>query len=518
MDVTDMIEYNIDLLNHNDLGGSFFHLDRNDPTVGFTYDASSFFGHTYQATSAQPISPPSSTSTSPQSLDADTLYMRLLLGSHLAQHLRHQLEEQRGYTSTVGISTTKLVAKLVGNVNKPKGQTTLVPPYEVTKGSESNVIKFMDGHDIGKVPGIGFKLAQKIRQRILQRQPAYDAGLIFGGTQEKVPVRDVRLFPGMCAEVLEGFLGGAGAPRGIGAKVWGLINGVDDTEVGKARDVPRQISIEDSYIRLDTLDEVKKELKMLAGSLISRMRTDLTEEDTDTDLLTDADAASLTELSLVKRRWIAHPRTLRLSTRPRPPRNLDGSRARCFNRISRSVPMPTFVFSLTESVEILVHRLVSEALIPTFRKLHAEKSGWDLSLVNVAATNMAETATDERDGTGRDISRMFRRQESVLKEWKIEDKDRQTSEDDAEKHQELKPGDAPTLSDGATKHEGSSDILHDRTGSEDLMEPSQDHITDEGLWDSEELDSDSGDTCESCGAIMPTFAMAAHLRYHTLPD
>lgn len=513
-----MIDYNIDLLNYNDLGGSFFHLDRNDPTVGFPYDASSFFSHTYPATSARPISPPSSTPTSPHSLDGNTLYMRLLLGSHLAQHLRHQLEEQKGYTSTVGISTTKLVSKLVGNVNKPKGQTTLLPPYEMTDGTESNVTQFMDAHDIGKVPGIGFKLAQKIRQHVLQRQPAFDAGLVFGGTKEKVLVRDVRIFPGMCAEVLEGLLGGAGAPKGIGAKIWGLINGVDDSGVGRARVVPRQISIEDSYIRLDTLDEVKKELKMLAGSLIKRLRMDLTEEDIDSDLPTDKDEDALLEVLRVKRRWLAHPRRLRLSTRPRPPRNPDGSRARCFNRISRSGPMPTFVFNLTEDVAVQVDKLVDEALIPTFRKLHPEKSGWDLSLVNVAATDMAESATEARDGTGRNISRMFKRQENVLKEWKIEDKDTAPSEEGDTMRDELRVEDVPGFSDRGTEHPRPNVSVHDRIGSEDLIQASQESYDEQDLWETEELDPDSGDTCKTCGAIMPTFAMTAHSRYHTLPD
>lgn len=387
----------------------------------------------------------------------------------------------------------------------------------MTYGNESNVNRFMDAHDIGRVPVIGFKLAQKIRQHILQRQPTYDAGLAFGGTKEKVLVSDVRLFPGMCAEVLEGLLGGPGTPKAIGAKIWGLIHGVDDTEVGKARSVPRQISIEDSYIRLDTLDEVKMELKMLAGSLIRRMQTDLTEEETDSDPPADTDA-DLFKNALTKRRWLAHPRTLRLSTRPRPPRNSDGSRARCFNRVSRSVPMPAFVFNLTESVESREDKLVSEALIQTFRKLHPEKSGCDLSLVNVAATNMAGVASDQGDGTGRDISRMFRRQESVLKEWKIEDKDSAPSEDDEEEQQELRLAEEPGLSEGATKYEESSEILYEQTGSEDLIQPSQDCNADESLWDSEELDPNSGDACETCGAIMPTFAMAAHLRYHTLPD
>lgn len=180
--------------------------------------------------------------------------------------------------------------------------------------------------------------------------------------------------------------------------------------------------------------------------------------------------------------------------------------------------MPTSVFSLTESVELLVDKLVCEALIPTFRKMHPEKSGWSLSLVNVAATNMAEAATDERDGIGRDIGRMFKRQDSVLKEWKVDRRDTAPSEDDEEKHQELGPEDAPGLSDGATRHEGSYETQHDWAGSEDLIEPSRDCNTDEGLWDCEELDSGSGDTCDTCGALIPTFAMAAHLRYHTLPD
>ena len=518
MDVTDMIDYNVDLLNHNDLGGSFFHLNRNDPTIGFAYDASSIFGHSYPAASVRPMSPPPSTPTSPQSSEPDALFMRLVLGSHLAQHLRHGLEEQMGYTSTVGISTTKLVAKLVGNVNKPKGQTTLVPPYDSEEGSESNVIKFIDAHDIGKIPGIGYKLAQKIRYHILQRPPAYDAGLVYGGTKENVLVEDVRLHPGMGPELLEGLLGGAGSPKGIGAKVWGLINGVDDIEVGRARVVPRQISIEDSYIRLDTIEEVKKELQMLAGSLLRRMRTDLTEADDESDALIAADLNSNTKALPGSRRWLAHPRTLRLSTRPRPPRNPDGSRARLFNRISRSGPMPNFVFNLTESVQTHVDRLVGEALIPTFRKLHPERSGWDLSLVNVAVTNMAETATDERDGTGRDIGRMFKRQESVLKEWRIEDKDVPPSEDHEALRRQPRAGSSLEVSDDWKEYKQAEDHVQHPEGSEDYIQPSQDSNREEGLWDTEYRDADSGETCETCGAIMPTFAMTAHQRYHMLPD
>lgn len=180
MDVTDMVDYNIDLLNHNALSSSFFHLDRNDPTVGFLFDASCISGHTFPTASPQAVRPCTSTGASPTPAH-EKLYLRLLLGSHIAQFLRHQLEEHKSYTCTVGVSTTKLMSKLVGNLNKPKGQTTLVPPYEWSLDTgESNVTRFLDAHDIGKVPGIGFKTAQKIRQYVLDRPANYHAGLVYG--------------------------------------------------------------------------------------------------------------------------------------------------------------------------------------------------------------------------------------------------------------------------------------------------------------------------------------------------
>ena len=46
----------------------------------------------------------------------------------------------------------------------------------------------------------------------------------------------------MSKSVLERLLAGPGSPKELGSRVWGLINGVDDTEVAKAKDVPQQIS------------------------------------------------------------------------------------------------------------------------------------------------------------------------------------------------------------------------------------------------------------------------------------
>ncbi|MCJ1482408.1 hypothetical protein MMC06_002572 [Schaereria dolodes] len=507
-----MVDYNYDLLNHSDLMNSFFHLDKNDPTSGFAYDASTVNGHTFPRPTNRPMSPPSSTPTSPLFKNTDTLDVRLQLGSHLAAYLRHQMDEQKGYTATVGISTNKLISKLVGNVNKPNGQTTLVPPYSSPSDhEESNVTCFIDGHDIGKIPGIGFKIAQKIRNQVLGRPAAFEGGLVYGPTKENVTVRDVRLSHGMGSELLEKLLGGSGSPKGIGGKTWGLINGVDDTDVAKARSIPRQISIEDSYIRLDTIEEVKRELTMLANSLIKRMYLDLTEvENTDLYFGEGEEFCEATRVGC-RRRWLAHPRTLRLTTRPRPPLNADGTRARSFHRISRSGPTPAFLFNLKERREILAARLLDESLMPMFRKLHPEKSGWNLSLVNLGVTHMVETATvNGKDGTGRDISNMLRRQHDTLKEWKIEDRDIPPSEDEDEVQ-----GCGEDLAN-STK----ADQSHSLNGSEDAMPFTQDSLMLENQWEGSEngdAEMQCGDTCEICGAVMPSFAVDAHARFHALP-
>lgn len=533
MDVTDIVDFNQALLNPNNLQQSFFQLKKDDMTVGFPYDATTLAGHVY----------PQPQTKLDQDVDQN-LTIRLILGSYLAQYLRRNLDQEKGYTSTVGISTNKLLSKLVGNMNKPKGQTTLLPPYNVSDAIgtvESNVTTFIDSHDIGKIPGIGFKMAQRIRNHVLSRAPDYDAGLIWGETKESVDVRDVRLYPSMGPEILEQILGGSGAERGIGGKVWGLINGVDDTEVQQAKKVPTQISIEDSYIRLDTIPQVLKELRTLTTSLVNRMHADLLEDDDDPD-------------SVATKRWVAYPKTVRLSTRPRPPLNADGTRSRMFSRISRSAPLPGFVFNLKVGVDATVEKLVQEALVPMFRRLHTQPSGWNLSLVNVCVTNMVEAASaDGKGSSGRDIGRMFRRQEDFLKDWKVEDRDvppdlfpnvnkgmisnrRLNLDEETTTYETLDAEEISNLFENMKNEAFANDYnskpkeiiktdpsagneVYDSlptyvllSGSEDAIPLTQTSFDDE--WMEEDDEDEDKETCERCGAIMPSFAMAAHERFH----
>ena len=429
----------------------------------------------------------------------------------MAQHIRQKLEYDLGYTATVGVSTNKLLSKLVGNLHKPNSQTTLIPPYTADDDEWDNVTPFIDEHEVGKIPGIGFKIAQKLRHHVLQRPADFDTGLVYGGTKENVTVRDVRTYPGISPDVLERILGGPGTPHGIGGRVWDLLNGSDDAPVSQAREVPRQISIEDSYIRLDTMPEVIKQLRVLAISLLRRMRTDLVEDDESSEEAAAAEGPTT-------KRWLAHPKTLRLTTRPRPPQNPNGSRNRSFARISKSGAMPNHVFSLKDDIEALADRLVRETLIPLFRQLHPEKQGWNLSLVNLGATNIIEGASD-KSGVGRDIGKMFKRQDNVLAPFRVREEPTSAGTDppvqvllSEEEEMEVVDEQFAILE----KQLYVPPLPMSRFGSEDVPTPSQEHDTDyDETWDDND-DMPDADTyrCDECGAVMPLFAMGAHERWH----
>ena len=274
-----------------------------------------------------------------------------------------------------------------------------------------------------------------------------------------------------------------------------------ESQVGEARQVPTQISIEDGYMRLDTLGAVVQELRMLAKRLLERMHTDLLADDLDSV----DDAASLP--APTPKRWLAHPKTMRLSTRPRPPQTPDGSRNRPSARISKSAPMPAFVFKLNEDLSTVPEKLVQRVLLPLFRKLQGQRSGWNLSLVNVAATNMSGHGRGKGGvGAGKDIGNMFKHQHLVL---------RQRSE-------EGRAGESDSTNDTGEGLELSLKtdyrIARVRVGSEGLPTSSQQasaaSASDVCVSEVEQMTDGYLLCCDECGASMPMFAMGAHYRWH----
>ncbi|PHH78915.1 hypothetical protein CDD80_6033 [Ophiocordyceps camponoti-rufipedis] len=428
VDVTDMVDYNLSCLNTLSMADSFFCLSREDPEHGFSCDLTSIAGCV--------VGPPASGSQL-----QDHTYLRLLLASHLAQYLRLKVETDFGYTSTCGIATNKLLSKLVGGCNKPRNQTTLLAL------KEDVVYSFIDGYHLKQLPGLGTKMVHSLQSRMLSQDPEAQPG------DSHLTVGHVRHHPSISPATLETLFGGAGAEKGVGLRVWRLLHGVDHTEVKEASDVPSQISIEDTYKGLETMAQISEQLHRLSCSLVRRLRSEL--------VVCDETGAQ---------RWIATPRTLRLSIRSwptRPAAGGDGEENHGFSRVSRSGPLPAFIFDLDVDVGEVGQQLVTEALIPLLRRLQSGKR-WNVQLLNICVVNMG----DDKTGAGRDIGVMFRTQDEALRPWKA--------------------------------WEGSS--------------------TGEAAFESEEADMDSGwdstqhPSCPRCGHLIPGFAMAAHARYHELEE
>lgn len=233
---------------------------------------------------------------------------------------------------------------------------------------------------------------------------------------------------------------------------------------------------------LHTFEQVRHQLFLLTERLLRRMQLDLMEDDNFENHSS--------------RRWLAHPRTLRLTTRPRPPANSDGTRVRTFNRISRSAPMPNFAFNLNEDLPAIAERMVVEALIPMFRKLHPQSQGWNLSLINIAVTNMAETAADSKDSEGRDIERMFLRQDELLKDFRVID-------EEEGRHAST----SASLANPNLENEDEADE----------KDVNQLDLDDDLGWESDGSEQEVY-ACHQCQATVPVFARGAHDRYHAMID
>jgi DNA polymerase iota len=503
LDVTDIISYNLELLNRNSLAHSYFCLSRTDPEQGFEFDATSFSGclqgNAREADAAR------------GDVLSDTLYMRLLLASHLARYLRLKIEDE-GYTTTCGISTNKLLAKLVGNKNKPQSQTTLLAL------NEDDVFAFMDEHGLRKVPGIGSKITHTLEGFVLGKEIKED----FHSMECSVSVGQVRTHPLIQnPSVLDNLLGGRGSERGLPGKVWALLHGIDDTEVKPARDVPTQISIEDTYKGLNNSSEISREMSFIAASLLRRMHIDLLDDDAPT-AQNQTQAATQTPLPSTKR-WLACPRTIRLTTRP----YTSPTDGKPYNwaRTSRSAPLPSFVFNQSMSSEEIVEKLVVETLLPLFFKLNPAPKGWNTGLINVCVTNMAGPAVSQ--GWVRDIGAMFRRQDDVLREFTVYDN-----------------GGAPSFErEGAQEEKGPEVVVVDvgcglRGEQGGGMEVGDVHLAEaggdgegrgldedqvfesDGAWDEYRGQTSSqeegSERCPLCRRFLPVFALAAHERYHSM--
>ncbi|KAF5659664.1 DNA polymerase iota subunit [Fusarium heterosporum] len=331
--------------------------------------------------------------------------------------------------------------------------------------TEDEVIAFVDTHKLRRVPGLGSKIVQVLGTHV-GADMSKGVSEVPELSDNPVTVGDVRLHSSISPGMIESLLTGPGAEKGVGARIWGLLHGVDATEVKEVSDVPSQISIEDTYKGLDSMAQITEELHKLSCSLIRRMRTDLLVPDDGTDVPG-------------AQKWMARPKTLRLSVRTWA--YLHSTQGQNYGRVSRSGPLPNYIFGLEDDIEHIAERLVSGALLPLLRRLSPEKGQrWNLQMLNICVANMALGAADDKTGAGRDISAMFKRQDEILKPFQVIE-ERQIVQSEVV---------TQPVSEGDSEHE------------------------------EEDYDWDMGDnaTCPLCGHSIPLFAVLAHQRYHEMEE
>ena len=367
-----------------DRGLGFFRLSLTDPGRGFSFSREALPGHTYPLNDALDLRVPPESDHSSQSLQGDdyldgkvhvnpqakyTRHRCLFLAAHLADFLRNNVRETYNYTASAGISTTKLTAKLAGSVNKPDKQTLLIP---------AATQRFLDGHEIGKIPGIGFKTAQLLREELL--------GVVQGGAPEGSSVVEVAFYdklthPVTVHDARQNFTLGrlfkVLNSNEQARKLYGWLHGVDTAPVTQASLIPAQISIEDTFRSLKGAKQVEQVLIQLVTKLITRIHIDLLSPLPPQTTSTPTPSTSL-------QRWLAFPRTFRLSLRPR---DMAGPYSA---RVSKSAPLPRYVFARDSCAEALAGRLVKEVGLPLLRKMGKVGEG-ELQLVNVAVVNMEES-------------------------------------------------------------------------------------------------------------------------------
>lgn len=422
MDVTDLIEYNVKLLNRNDLECSWFCLDREDPERGFGFDARGFEGSVYGDDHDH------FGVKGGNDAEVGLLRTKLLIASHLAFHLRMKIEEE-GYTTACGISTNKLLAKLVGNVNKPRNQTTLL---SFGPEGEKTVRRFMGSHQLRKVPGIGGKTASILSDYFISHNSNSNPSSS-PLNPKSITVADIlSLKPPLTSSSLSTLLSSGTSTTvttSSARDLLSLLHGHDLGLVKPARLLPTQISIEDTYhfCPLTSVNQIHSELVKITGSLLKRMKTDL--------LIID-------ENNKNKTKWMAKPKTLRLTTRPR----VDPKEGRGYGylRVSKSGALPGYVFGIaaprntsaggddggnTAVMGQVAERLVTETLLPMFHQLNSQTKsasrrdekikgkgdGYSIGLLNVCVTNMDNIINPASGGGGgggggRDIKDMFMRQ------------------------------------------------------------------------------------------------------------
>ncbi|KAK6528268.1 hypothetical protein TWF281_009515 [Arthrobotrys megalospora] len=546
MDVTDQIDFNLNLAQQESFKTGFYQLKPDQPNFGFKFDWNTIPGHLHPVLAKPNSRPPQET--------LDQIPKRLLLATHLAQYLRLLLLDKQGFTCSAGVCTSKLTAKLAGTINKPCAQTLLLPDH---------IQEFLDELAVLSIPGIGGKTGKIIRDLVniqkkaaeAKSQAAVEESEVDSGIR-KDTTETFDLDPDIEADDLaedeierlqqagkDGFMEAyyndsdvktkvieartmlsrqrldeniGNMPPGAG-RIWELLHGIDNTEVAKASLVPTQVSIEDTFrsgtVTQDTpIDQLESILARLSITLVRRLKTDLLTTIT-IPVPDDPSQIDITQLGQPpSKKWQAFPKTLRISTR-------DRYTTKYPSRNSKSAPMPNFVFSLSTRLEETARRLAKEALVPLFKRLHSSDTSsgakYDLALINVAAVNMG---TGETGVEGGDVAAMFKRYSEVFPEGDHERKRTSQKRSFLETQENSEPQEQITDEySGTDANESKEEDVREENEDEEEIEDG--FLSDDEFSDGVASDEGSQDVvCKKCHVRLPIFAIGAHERFHKQMD
>lgn len=166
-------------------------------------------------------------------------HLKLRLASHIAQEIRNKLFDELGLTCSAGIAHNKLLAKLVGTVNKPNDQTTVYPEHASTLVSLLSSVRL--------IPGIGVKTAE---------------------TLQTLNIRTVNDLQN--AEI--SFLTRTFSSD-IAVRLKNLSLGIDRSEV-KQSGKPSSIGLEDSFKMVNVQSKVEEKFSALLSRLALLVRED----------------------------------------------------------------------------------------------------------------------------------------------------------------------------------------------------------------------------------------------------
>jgi DNA polymerase iota len=318
---------------------------------------------------------------------------KLLLATQLAQKIRSRVAEEVGLTSSAGIASSKLMAKLVGNTHKPNHQTVFAPLNP--EQSLNDVQLFLDPYSLRSLNGFGHVIVDKMCSQ---------AAKSIGNGEKDFPSSQLtvalarQIFDWQSLKDMFGLR--------LATRLYSLLQGQDDEPVIKAPEFPAQISIEDTFrgrglagaalldmilklsesllrrLEAELLDYDEKDASKLQYALIEKPVLFDENENLGAGLkikIRDYEEVGGSDFKPEKYQWKRYPLSVRLSVRQA-----------WGNRVSRQGKMPVEIFDLSinrrNRAQILAHNLES-----ILKAIYASEGDKDqgCNLVNIAALDLS---------------------------------------------------------------------------------------------------------------------------------